>query len=414
MSRAAGSDIVDEASERVPRGKVKKNLHVIIIVVVGILVFFGVMFKAYQSEETEAKAANKDKQVNLQNAPSAADVKALLDAQKKPESKPAPVETPIPRELKDYADRNPPKSIGGKGDEAAIARAQALASPLMGLTGNTSSTAPSQTTDTAQALLRGISQAASPLGMQGRSQSSGDGDIAALIRAAQTQGRTPENANQSNLSWLRGSGADGLGADGENQSLRVNPAVGKAVLHEGSIITAVLVNGLNTDLPGQVTARVSNDVYDSIKGDKLLIPRGSRLVGRYNAEIQPGQERVLMAFQRLIMPDGRSVRLQGSPAADAHGKSGISGDVNNHFLKQFGTSLLIAAISMVVEPKAATGTTVVNTGSTTPGTAAGQVLAETSKRILDRNKVIQPTITVPQGTLIAIQVNRDMVFDEDR
>ena len=412
MSRAAGSEIVDEASDRVPRGKVKKNLHVLIIVIAGILVFLGVLFKAYQAEENEAKAPKKDKQVDLQNAPSAADVKALLDAQKKPESKPAPVETPIPRELKDYADKNPPKSISGKGDEAALARAQALASPLMGLTGNTASAPAQPPTDSAQAILRNLSQAASPLGMQGRTQTAGDGDIAALIRAAQAQGRAPDSAHQANLTWLRGNGADGLGAESENQVLRVRPAAGKAVLHEGAIIAAVLVNGLNTDLPGQVTARVSDDVYDSINGATLLIPRGSRLVGRYNAEVQAGQERVLMAFQRLILPDGRSVRLQGSQAADVHGKSGIGGDVNNHFFKQFGTSLLIAAISMVVEPKAASGATVVNTGSTTPGSAAGQVLAETSKRILDRNKVIQPTITVPQGTVIAIQVNRDMVFDE--
>jgi type IV secretion system protein VirB10 len=124
--------------------------------------------------------------------------------------------------------------------------------------------------------------------------------------------------------------------------------------------------------------------------------------------VKIGQARILFAFERLILPDGTSFDLPPAPGSDLRGAAGIGGEVNNHFLKMFASSFFIAVLAD--KTSAPTGvTTIGNEGGGIKG-AAGEVLVDVSKSILDRNKVIPPTITVRQGERINVEVVSDMVF----
>lgn len=196
-------------------------------------------------------------------------------------------------------------------------------------------------------------------------------------------------------------------AGGQRGVLTGYQAAKRLVLRQGKVIPAVLGRQINSDLPGRITAYVSTNVYDP--DGRLLIPKGATLVGKYDSGVQVGQTRVMFAFERLVLPNGYSFDLPAAPGADLAGAAGMTGDVDNHFLKMFGSSLLIALLSDNV--KQPSSVTQVGGGGPVM-TAAGQVLSDVSKSILERNRTIQPTITVEQGTRINVEVVADMVFPD--
>jgi type IV secretory pathway VirB10-like protein len=106
-------------------------------------------------------------------------------------------------------------------------------------------------------------------------------------------------------------------------------------LQAGTVIRAVLITGINSDLPGQITAQVSDNVYDSISGNNLLVPQGTKVVGAYDSKVAYGQERVLVAWKRLILPNGQSIDLNGMPGVDLSGYAGFNDEVDNHYVKVF-------------------------------------------------------------------------------
>jgi type IV secretion system protein TrbI len=217
-------------------------------------------------------------------------------------------------------------------------------------------------------------------------------------RAAQ-----PTSGTQFDRSWLREV------ANGASRTPPLKPyqVTNRYTLLQGKVIPAVLTRELNSDLPGIVAACTTIPVYDSIYSAHLLIPPGSCLQGQYSNAISMGQERILFAFTRLMLPDGTSVDLPGNPGADLGGAAGVPGDVDNHFFKMFTTSLLVAWLA----DKAEQGKTVVQSNGTAgPATAAGQVLVDVSRSILERNRTIPPTITVAKGTRINVEVTRDIEF----
>lgn len=179
------------------------------------------------------------------------------------------------------------------------------------------------------------------------------------------------------------------------------------VLMQGKTINAVLRTAINTDLPGEIQASVMSDIYDSISGNYLLIPKGSTLVGMYNSDVRVGQDRVNMAFRRLILPNGISVNLAGNIGMDSSGMSGVPGKVNNHYGQLFFVSTLtaIGAIAAQRQQPTSSGTTV-NTSA--QQTAAGQILTDMNNAIIERNRVIGPTITIPAGIRFVINVARDI------
>lgn len=191
---------------------------------------------------------------------------------------------------------------------------------------------------------------------------------------------------------------------------------------QGKIIFAILETAVDTDLPGTLRAVVTRDVYAE-SGNTIMIPKGSRVIGSYQVEIKPGQERVAVKWDRLIRPDGIDLQL-GFDAIDQLGRSGVKGEVDNKFWTQMGAAILTSYIVPVlankvanVDDSAITSTSISNGTATTSGNAASQQMAESSKKFqevstkaFEGSVNTKTTIHVAQGTRINIFVNKDMVF----
>jgi type IV secretion system protein VirB10 len=170
---------------------------------------------------------------------------------------------------------------------------------------------------------------------------------------------------------------------------------------EGAVIPAVLETALNSDLPGYARAVVTRDVR-GFDGTKVLVPRGSRLIGQYKAGVALGQSRAFVIWTRLIRPDGATVEL-ASPATDALGRGGIGGSVDRHFFQRFGGAILLTLLNVGGSAISdSTDTTVVIAGARAGTDAAGSAFAA------DMN--IGPTVTVPQGSPVRVFVSQDIDF----
>ncbi|MFC0403130.1 TrbI/VirB10 family protein [Paraburkholderia rhizosphaerae] len=179
-------------------------------------------------------------------------------------------------------------------------------------------------------------------------------------------------------------------------------------------IPVLSIEGLNSDRPGTASLLVEQDVYDSLHGDCLMIPKGSTIVAPYSADIQPGQESILVAATELRLPNGRHVPLYGGQGADADGTAGFSGDVNNHFWKIYGTSFLTAILLHRFDG-GDQATTTGPLGVTQVGSTAGQVAGNTAQAVLNRYQNIPPTISDdPADRHFMIKVNRDIYMEPYR
>ncbi|WP_038033519.1 TrbI/VirB10 family protein [Thioalkalivibrio sp. ALE23] len=218
---------------------------------------------------------------------------------------------------------------------------------------------------------------------------------------------TPSRAER-NEEWLRSrSESETNRADAETE-VRDRPHE-RPVVYEGSVIPAVLQTDVNSDLPGMVTAMVTRDVRDSVTGGEIVIPRGSRVVGEYNADVLDGQDRLVFAFERIIYPDGRDVDISAMGGADESGASGVEGNVNTHFWSRLGRAGLIGAITLGAERQAETSDSVIGGDANQTGTAASEIFADVAEDSLDRHRDRGPTITIPAGEPFTIMVNQDIV-----
>jgi type IV secretion system protein VirB10 len=175
----------------------------------------------------------------------------------------------------------------------------------------------------------------------------------------------------------------------------------------GTIISASLITGLNSDLPGEVTAQVTENVYDTVTGKILLIPQGSRLIGSYDSVIAFGQSRALLVWQRIIMPDGSSIQIDNLPATDAAGYVGLEDEVDYHtwtLLKGIALSTLLGVGTQVTFGNSQSDLVQAIAQSTQESTnQAGQ-------RIVEKDLNVQPTITVRPGWPLRVIVNKDLVL----
>lgn len=195
---------------------------------------------------------------------------------------------------------------------------------------------------------------------------------------------------------------------------QLNPAGSPYTLRAGTLIPALLITGITSDLPGDIVGQVSRDVYDSRSQRILLIPRGSRLIGTYDNQIAAGQGRLLVAWTRLILPDGRSMQLPGLPLTDREGNSGANGKVDNHWRRVFGNALLLSALSaglQLSQPSQATVLATPSAGQVAAG-AVGQELSTVAIEIIKRGMSAAPTITIPAGQAFNVMLNGDIAFDE--
>lgn len=174
----------------------------------------------------------------------------------------------------------------------------------------------------------------------------------------------------------------------------------------GNLIPASLVTGLNSDLPGQVIGQVTENVYDSVTGQHLLIPQGSRLMGRYDSVIAFGQIRALVVWTRLILPNGDSIQLDNLPGTDAQGFAGLKDKVDRHtwqFIKGAALSSLLSVGSELASDDGDRLTRALQNAGQDSANIAGQ-------RIIDRNLNVQPTLKVRQGWRFNVIVSRDLIL----
>jgi type IV secretion system protein VirB10 len=178
------------------------------------------------------------------------------------------------------------------------------------------------------------------------------------------------------------------------------------------VIPASLITGIRSDLPGQVTAQVTENVYDSPTGHWLLVPQGSRLIGIYDSQVAFGQSRVLLVWTRLIMPSGRSIVLERQQAADTAGYSGLEDEIDNHWGVLFKAALLSTLLGIGSELGAGTDLNN-NNGGIIQALRRGSTdtLNQTGQQVTKRNLDIQPTLTIRPGFPVRVIVNRDLVLE---
>ncbi len=179
------------------------------------------------------------------------------------------------------------------------------------------------------------------------------------------------------------------------------------VVQAGWVIAGALITGVKSDIPGDVTAQVTEDVYDSPTGRYLLIPQGSKLFGKYNSEISFAQTRVQMVWTRIIFPNGDSIALQPLAGADTQGYSGLEDEVDNHW----GALLKAAVLSTVLSVGAEAGTSdSENNLAQAIRQGASQSISQTGQQLVERNLNVQPTLTDRPGLPLRIIVDRDLVL----
>jgi type IV secretion system protein VirB10 len=179
-------------------------------------------------------------------------------------------------------------------------------------------------------------------------------------------------------------------------------------IHAGAVIPAALITGLNSDLPGQVIAQVTAPVYDSVSGAHLLIPQGARLIGAYEGGARYGDRRILLLWNRLILPNGHSLNLGEMSAADPTGASGLQDSVDNH-LGRLATAIGLSAIISVVANEAEDeGHETSASLSQSVGDAAAQQAAQTGSEIVRRDLQVRPTLRVRPGARVRVLVTRDI------
>jgi type IV secretory pathway VirB10-like protein len=179
------------------------------------------------------------------------------------------------------------------------------------------------------------------------------------------------------------------------------------VIQAGSVIPAALLTGLRSDLPGQITAQVTANVFDSLTGRHLLIPQGARLIGAYDSRISFGQRRILLVWNRLILPNGRSIVLERMPGADEAGYAGLEDGVDYHWGRLFLAAGLATLLNLGLElgrdDESAIARAIRESGQDTVGRAG--------EEIVRRQLSVPPTLTVRPGFPVRVIVHRDLVLD---
>lgn len=191
---------------------------------------------------------------------------------------------------------------------------------------------------------------------------------------------------------------------------RLAGLVSPNVLQAGSVIPAALITGIRSDLPGLVTAQVTQNIYDSPTGRILLIPQGSRLIGDYDSDVAFGQSRVLLAWSRLILPDGRSIVLERQPAADPRGFAGLQDSTDYHWsgvLKAALVSTLLGVGSEVGSGGDGDLARAIRRGTQDSVNRAGE-------QIVSRELNVRPTLTIRPGFPVRVLVTRDLVLGGER
>jgi type IV secretory pathway VirB10-like protein len=247
--------------------------------------------------------------------------------------------------------------------------------------------------------------------------------LAAVSAAPQIQvpnAYAQQNNQDSNQAFYRQGGYGGESYGYVAAAPQAPRAYGNEI-KAGTVLPIVMVTGINSDIPGDIKAQVVQDVYDSLTGRNLLLPKGSILIGNYNSTLAFGQERLMVAWQRIIRPDGVSLELGGMVGVDPSGVAGMTGKVNMHYDKIFKAAGLASLFDVGLNAAKAALSSVdflknleKFTQAASSDSSTTQTLVEQSQSVFNQyaTKVInqQPTITVEPGARANVFVNKDMIL----
>ncbi|MFG1193115.1 TrbI/VirB10 family protein [Xanthobacter flavus] len=189
---------------------------------------------------------------------------------------------------------------------------------------------------------------------------------------------------------------------------RVMAPASANILQAGAVIPAALITGIRSDLPGQITAQVTENIHDSPTGRILLIPQGTRIIGQYDNGVGFGQRRILLVWNRLIFPNGRSIVLERQPGADAEGYAGLEDGVDYHW----GELFKAAVLSTILSVGASAGTSGSDSDlASALREGASDSISQTGRQIVQRQLNIAPTLTIRPGYPVRVIVTRDLVLE---
>nr|WP_211107991.1 TrbI/VirB10 family protein [Niveispirillum cyanobacteriorum] len=189
---------------------------------------------------------------------------------------------------------------------------------------------------------------------------------------------------------------------------RVAAPASANVLQAGAVISAALITGTRSDLPGQITAQVTENIYDSPTGRILLIPQGTRVIGQYDSGVGFGQRRILLVWNRLIFPNGRSIVLERQPGADAEGYAGLEDGVDYHWGELFKAAALSTLLSVGAEAGSSGQESDIVRALRN---GASDSISQTGQQIVQRQLNIAPTLTIRPGFPVRVIVTRDLVLE---
>lgn len=189
---------------------------------------------------------------------------------------------------------------------------------------------------------------------------------------------------------------------------RVAAPTSANVLQAGAVISAALITGIRSDLPGQITAQVTENVYDSPTGKILLVPQGTRVIGQYDSGVGFGQRRVLLVWNRMIFPNGRSIVLERQPGADAEGYAGLEDGVDYHWGELFKAAALSTLLSVGAESGSSSDESDIVRALRN---GASNSISQTGQQIVQRQLNIAPTLTIRPGFPVRVIVTRDLVLE---
>jgi type IV secretion system protein VirB10 len=203
--------------------------------------------------------------------------------------------------------------------------------------------------------------------------------------------------------------ANGGGEDKEYLSKPLRKPSSAFEVKAGAVIPAVLITGINSDLPGNVLAMVKENVYDTATGEYLLIPQGTRVIGKYDSMVSYGQKRVQVSWQRMVLPDGSSIVLENMPGVDLAGNAGYKDKTDNHFDRLVGGVVLSSLLSMGATVSQGTNSSQDMTTQQRMAANVGDEISSAGKQITRKNLDIQPTLQIRAGYSVNILVNKDMI-----
>lgn len=239
-------------------------------------------------------------------------------------------------------------------------------------------------------------------------------DLGAAGQAPATDTAAPREGEAHQGEFARFEGGTGRWRLGNTTEAPPTPYL----IRTGDVLPGTLLSGINSDLAGQIMAQVGAHVYDTPTGKHLLIPQGSRLVGTYDNRVAYGQSRVLIAWQRIIFPDGKALDIGAMPGADGAGYAGFADQVNHHFVRIFGSALMMSLITGGIsysqnqnQQTNPQGFSYQQSASGTLSASLGQQLGMATAAMIQKNLNISPTVEIRPGYRFNVMVAKDLAFE---